>query len=465
MSLQEPRTTNEETEVSSYDREEEYRHAQQAGSEAVMVGRETLATVVRQGEQLQRAENMADDTEYKVDHTTRLLRGMTWSGWLANKFSKPLDSPEYRKTTENNKEKKTILKPLKVYASIPDSCVAASQSVQNYHLNLQVLEDCETEEQKGTCRLICNDMYRQANIKITKVLTGSKGNESNAQNSEGDEDKAKDFALQLKDDLSYLRQRQFVLQQISRGVATTTTTTKIDEKSKLFNNETSNRVVRAHMSVTDEITAQQEQHLNILSEQCQELGLLASNIGISAEQQTEIVDSLDTKNESLHFKMNIVNRKTEQLIKKKSWGTHKAVFSHYASIRHNASSCYLSLDPNNDSALVLSKVLNERCIFGIYKRRRFLGLQNKFNRKWVGQNLLGQFTCGATSFGNRQEWETGGDDDWSDTTLLIVSAGWGSGGYLLLDKTGAQQPFIGGGDFATKGQAPKWCISEFQDPR
>jgi len=191
-----------------YDRAEEYRRAQQAGSEAVTIGRETLTTVVQQGEQLQRAENLADDTEYKVDHATRLLRGMTWSGWLQNKFSKPLDSPEYRNNgnSTNEHENKSILRPVKVYESIPDSCLEPSQSVQNYHVNLQVLESCETEEQKGTCKLICNDMHRQANMKIAKLLNTFENIET------------KDFALQLKEDLSYLRQRQLVLQQqTSRG--------------------------------------------------------------------------------------------------------------------------------------------------------------------------------------------------------------------------------------------------------
>ena len=437
-----------------YDRAEEYRRAQQAGSEAVSIGRETLTTVVAQGEQLQRAENLADDTEYKVDHATRLLKGMTWSGWIQNKFSKPLESPEYRNNNTDENETKSILRPVKVYESVPDSCLEASQSVQNYHVNLQVLESCETEEQKGTCKLICNDMHRQANMKITKLLNTFEHIE------------AKDFALQLKDDLSYLRQRQLVLQQqTSRGVSTSTTTTNTD-KSKLFGTAGATKSTPTSMSITDEITAQQEQHLDILSEQCQELGLLASNISISAEQQAEIVDSLDSKNDTLNFKMNIMNRRTEQLLKNKSWGKHKSEFLHYASIKHIASGCYLSVDKNNDSTLVLSKVLNERCIFGLYKRRRFLGLQNKFHRNWAGQNILGQLNCGATSFGHRQEWEIEGDD-WSNTSLLLVSAGFGNGGYLLLNKDGkgVQQLVLGGGDIDTKGQAPRWCISEFEDPR
>ena len=459
MSLEsDTQMTQDVGEASTLNREEEYRRAQISGTEAIMVGRETLETVVRQGEQLQRAEHMADDTVYTAEYANRLLRGMTWSGWLANKFSKPITCPEYRnQNVEASQESKRILKPLKQYETVPEVCIDATQSVQNYHLNLQVLEDCETEEQKETCRLICDNMYRQAILKIAEILKESERNDNESSSEE--ENNYKDFASQLSEDLSCLRQRQFVLQQLSRGVSKTATSG--DQKAKLFDSN-AKKNEEQELSVSDKVIAQQEQHLNIMGDQIRELGYLASNISISAQQHAEMVDSLNTKSDDLYFKMNTMNRRTEQLIKNKSWGKHKSEFAYYASIRHLTSGRYLSVDANNDSTLVLSNALNERCIFGIYKRRRFLGLQNKFNRKWVGQNMFGQINCSASSFDRRQEWDTDGDD-WSDTTLLSVSAGWGAGGYLLFDEEGKGTPTIGGGDLATKTKAPKWCISEFHE--
>ena len=54
MSLEsDTQMTQDVGEASTLNREEEYRRAQISGTEAIMVGRETLETVVRQGEQLQ----------------------------------------------------------------------------------------------------------------------------------------------------------------------------------------------------------------------------------------------------------------------------------------------------------------------------------------------------------------------------------------------------------------------------
>jgi hypothetical protein len=140
----------------------------------------------------------------------------------------------------------------------------------------------------------------------------------------------------------------------------------------------------------------------------------------------------------------------------------KPEFVYYASIRHLPSGRYLSVAPNNDSTLILSTVFNERCIFGVWKRNHVFGLQNKYNRRWAGQNFLGQLSCNASTFGRREEWDA--DNDWSDTTLIIASASWGHGGYLLLgDDHGKDAlPVIGGGTLEDKKKAPRWCIAQFE---
>ena len=126
-----------------------------AAVESIMVGRETLEAAIHQGEQLQNAENLADETEYKLDRATRLLKGMTWAGWFANKFTDDVEPPEY-KTKPDIAERQG---PPRVYEDVPKSCLDIAQAVQNYYCNVDVLEECETDDQRETCKIICDNMY------------------------------------------------------------------------------------------------------------------------------------------------------------------------------------------------------------------------------------------------------------------------------------------------------------------
>ncbi|MGK3735293.1 MAG: hypothetical protein ACI90V_002133 [Bacillariaceae sp.] len=357
--MAEVKNDNETTE--SYNREEEYQRAQQAAVEAVMVGRETLEATIRQGEKLRNAENMADDTEYTLDKANRMLRGMTWSGFILNKFSRDVDPPEYNDDTINDTiNNKSVLGPPKVYEQVPDLYKAAAQSLQNYHANLQVLEDCETNEQKETCRLICDDMHRQVNKKITDastIISQQQNNENNNDNNNACKDTTHDeyFALQLQEDVSALRQRQLVLQHVQRGLVMTTgektdtSAPSVNDKVKLFNNVKHNDTTTDNgndnnITSNDIVTIQQDQHLDIINQQLQELGSLAGNLNISLHQQSEVIDSLDNKNDTLHFKTKTVNRRTERFIQDKSWTKPKAEFVRYACIRHQISGLYLSVE-------------------------------------------------------------------------------------------------------------------------
>mmetsp|Transcript_4664 Transcript_4664/g.13810 ORF Transcript_4664/g.13810 Transcript_4664/m.13810 type:complete len:379 (+) Transcript_4664:138-1274(+) len=67
--------------------------------EALDAGRRTLQTLEEQGEQLRKAELVADSNQYLVDRSARVVRGMTWGGWLRNQFTTlpaPKPPPERR---------------------------------------------------------------------------------------------------------------------------------------------------------------------------------------------------------------------------------------------------------------------------------------------------------------------------------------------------------------------------------
>ena len=81
----------------------EYMMAQRAASEAIITGRQTIETTMRQSEQLYHCSDMIDRQEYILKKSARILRGMTWSGWIANKFSKDVQVPDSALRIEKEK--------------------------------------------------------------------------------------------------------------------------------------------------------------------------------------------------------------------------------------------------------------------------------------------------------------------------------------------------------------------------
>jgi hypothetical protein len=449
--------TEQEKQQEVYNREEEYSSAQRAATEAIHVGRTTLETAVQQGEQLQNAENAADDTEYKLDRAARLLREMTWPGWLANKFSRDSEPPEYKNNNSNNSQNRNG--PPTVYENVPETVRQAAQAVQNYHANLLVLDACETEEQKETCVLICDNMLTVASKQI-KAL----------QHQNQLDDISLGFSKRLAKDLGTLRERQHNSQRYKGGSMTEITSNSkcnIDYKDKdkdnkiaLFGNahqqqQSSSLSYPAPQSPNDSVAFQQEEHLDSMALHLGELQSIAHNLNQSFEGQHTTLESLDTKSDSMLFKSRMVTRRTDRMIQKKSWVKDKPDFVSNVSFRHVKSGKYLAVSAN--FGLVLSAKFNETCIFGFWKRQGIFGLQSKYSKRWVGQNLLGNLACSSTAFGRREEWDA--DSDWSETPLLCSSAGWGNGGYILV-QTKDESLLIGGGGLEDKKRADLWCIAE-----
>ena len=424
-------------------REEEYLAAQRAGVEALHIGRATLTQAEQQGEQLDRANALADETDYKLDKATRVLRGMTWSGWVANMFSKSVGPPPEGTATAAGAHE-----PPDVYEGLPETCRVVAQLVQNYHANVKVLEACETEEQKATCRLICDDMFKAAMKGLDEL--------------QQQEPSVEAYALQLARDLEILRNRQISTQQRLRGFKVGLTTGGTDQRKELLPsspNATTTTAAAAAMRETDLMQQQQEQHLDTISQALGELGSIAQSLNQSMANQNETLGQLDTKSENILEKQNMVNRRTERLIQNKSWTPVKPTFHSSVSIRHVATGLYVAVLKNE---LFLTKTYHaETCVFGLWKRQgQIFGLKSEHSRKWVGQNVFGNLACSAGSFGRREEWEAA-NDDWTSTKLICASAGWGNGGYLLVRRKGFAL-LLGGNSAQDRENAAVWCIQQIQ---
>ena len=438
---------------------EEYLAAQRAGIEALHIGRATLTQAQQQGEQLDRAQTLADETDYKLQRAARVLRGMTWSGWVANMFSKSVGPPPPSSAGRHH----DVDEPPDVYEGLPAPCQETAQCIQNYHANVKVLEACETEEQKATCRIICDDMFRQAMKALDDLHHNASSNNNEMQG----------YALQFAKDLEILRNRQQTTQQRIREkdlMGTTTTTTATNAKDQLFASSSSSALPSASLTTTTTTTTspmaqhtlarqqEQDQHLNFISQTLGELGSIATTLNQSISQQTETLEQLDTKSDNIIEKQAMVNRRTERLIQNKSWTPVKPTFDRTVSIRHVKTGFYLAVRSTKGDLCLTPTFHAETCVFGLWKRQgQIFGLKNEFNRKWVGQGLLGGLTCTAGSFGRREEWEVSNNDNWQDTKLVCASAGWGNGGYLLVRRKDFAL-LLGSNTAQDREHAAVWCI-------
>ncbi|EQC36504.1 hypothetical protein SDRG_05956 [Saprolegnia diclina VS20] len=67
---------------------DKYRASLRLNAETVAISREVASALVMQSEQLDQTETALDVTQHVVEQANYVVRGMSWSGWLANKFAK-----------------------------------------------------------------------------------------------------------------------------------------------------------------------------------------------------------------------------------------------------------------------------------------------------------------------------------------------------------------------------------------
>lgn len=453
--------------------DEEYLSAQRAAYESILIGRATSEVVQQQGEQLNRAESLVDDTQYKLDRATRLLKGMTWSGWVGNMFSSlPQPAAKSPSNSQDHSHDLCGLPSLACLDQLPNSCADTVQAIRNYHANVTVLRDCETVEQKETCRQICDAMYDYTVQQMKKL--------SSEQNRQAD---IEAYVLQLQNDLEKIRKCQVEFQAqvcglpagiiVSSTVETSTPhscSANLDrEKEELFGRrpllESPPKV--ALSPTKTKLEQVQDEHLNVIAASLGELGHIAHSLSSGLDQQHKTIESLETKSDNVYETSKMVARRTDRLIQQKSWASSvKSVFFATVVIRHMETGKYLSV-LGNDLYLV-NRYSPISCLFDVYKRQgNVIGLKSRSNHRWMGQSFItGSLTCSSTTCSRREEWETDGSSNWTSPTsdtmttrLLCTSAGWGQGGYIQVHVSNNFAIKIAGMSAAEAKAAAQWTLS------
>ena len=473
-------------------REEEYLAAQRAAVESVYVGRATSEAVAHQGEQLKRADRLADDTQYSLDRAQRTLKGMTWGGMVSNWFTPNVKAPTYGSSNETHAG---LQHSLESYDVMPPDCQGTAQAIKNYHANVSVLLECETEEQKETCQQICDNMHLQAVSQLGLLKP------NNTQQMKHDK-KIEAYILQLESDLKQLRNQQLASQAQIRGLvealdsgfavsetgdAVLSSLEHNQQKEELFGRKPSTSSTNSPSPQTQPQASpikshqeqRQDQHLAVLSASLGELGHIATNLKEGLHQQSHLIDTLETKADNLNESSKRVARRTDRLIQSKSWTPAKPVFQGLFALRHVDTGKYLSVLQTD--VYLVNRYTPLQCAFGIHQRpqTRLVGLRCRGNGKWMGQAFLtGSLQCAATSMGRREEFEmdftdfkaslTAATETQSDasptktTRLLCASAGWGHGGYLQVHPSSLAIS-IGGSTVDDNRTAARFCLVPVQE--
>jgi len=422
---------------------ESYYDAQRAGAEAIDVGRATLEQASRQGEQLDRTESMADETQYTLDKAGRLLRGMTWSGWVANMFTHDVAMAPATGTARRRQRREPPL----VYDDRPESCRGVVQAVQNYHANVNVLTACETSEQRDTCRTICDVMYDGAVAQLEGLKSGPDGKQVVA------------YIVEFEQDLTILRERQKKCQQL-RGARVVTAPQLGAGESSEGGGLKQGPSPGSTQGIVDVVKQRQDEHLDVLAQNLDELGSIAGTLQEAVGHQNQTMNRLETKSETILEQSKRVTRRADRLIQSKRWSTARSEFVCRVSIRNIETGRYLAVV---QSDLYLVPRFSQACIFSMYKRTgqqaSLFGLRSKVSDKWVGQSLFGALCCSATSYGRREEFEADEKKNWAKTTLLCASAGFGAGGYLTVRQRD-NAVLIGSSGVEEKKKAALWCLEE-----
>jgi hypothetical protein len=398
-----------------------------------------------------------------VKRADRLVRGMTWRGWLLNKFTNDAKPPNKPNDTfkqdpnlimENNiqvpmKASNTFLPPIE---NIPDKLHASAYLIMNYEGNVKLLEQCDTYADYKLLSETCDQLKLQ--VRQSLQQTHLHPNHSNIM-------KLMQHSL---DNIEVLHSEN--LNKIGKKMKQPRIS--VDEsKSSIFNGN-SHEHDQKPWEKTSSLELQtrmkdQDEHLAILEQSIQELRHNGAVIGSSVEHQNRLLTNVNDGVDTLREDMNMVSRKAERQANRSKWMLPKAKVLRKVTIQHATSRKYLSIEPHNGNKLSLHATFHpEMSTFEIHGRPKshLIGFKNLCSNTFLGQSFFGAIVCNATRYGRNEEWELD-DDSMQNTKLLCASANGGSGGWIELD--GSTDTFtVKGHDRLSKQNATLWHITTIE---
>mmetsp|Transcript_2659 Transcript_2659/g.4140 ORF Transcript_2659/g.4140 Transcript_2659/m.4140 type:complete len:459 (+) Transcript_2659:176-1552(+) len=437
---------------------EERRQALKSAAEAKEIGRATLETLARQKESLERSEAIAEENIYIMDKSIRVLRGMTWSGWVANIFSKDVEPPEASGKHSKTADASSSFPQMCSERKFPKQVNAAVHAMNNYHCNVMILQQCcsglakqdthcDTKQLK-LCLQTCKDLHETAESVLDEVYL------------------IKKYSRDIDDVYIWLIEEMKKLVEIERKCETKMREIQSKGDQEIFHRTAlfgspSCKVSEIPAKITSseknlKVFAEQDVYLDAITSDIGELKCLGGALHESLSAQNDILNSIDKKSDEVSDKTKMASRRAGRINQKKTFKAVKPNFQSWMTIKYLPTNQYLT--QSSDGLVLTDRNCGDASVFGVYKRQGdAIGLQNKLTHKWLGMNIWGNIRCDGSSFGSREEWEID-DRDPSRTYLLCACANWGSGGWIIM--TPQKKLISVGSEIENKRKALLWSFTE-----
>ena len=365
--------------------------AQQSAAEAISLSRSSLSMAMAQGDQINHCNDLRLRNEYIVKKSERLVRGMTWRGWVKNLMSndiEPIEKPVKKSlsfrslgndlndvgtgeqvmndaatnrrfgNSHNDNNDEDDDEDDGAFQNVPSELFNQASLITNYKSNVRLLKQCQSKTDYEVCLDVCNALQKSTEqIFIQYAATVAQQQQQYPTRNTEQEEYLREWNHKLR--LKFQKTQDlhsslvFTKEELDSRFSTANydgtglTTTKNNNRShrnRNANTNNRNQLFHGHNhtqnsskgknSITKSIleTAnptkykEQEEHLDIMSNNIQELLHATTSINTVLEDQNATMDMLNDGTDDLVESTKMVSRKVDRMRYKSVSFNHECHF-------------------------------------------------------------------------------------------------------------------------------------------
>ena len=454
-----------------------------SAAEAVEVARATAQQAEAQSRQLHRADHLADEGRYVLDLSARTLRNLSWSGWVANRFTRNLRREDYVGPQQSAGPQRSAGIPppppsgggenSRPGVGVPPRYRDASDAVRSYRRHVALLAEggppvpAADGGRREAAEALCEELAARARAALREAgggggggggLEGNGGAYDRIEADLAEAERARALLFGGPAGGSRRRRRRPPSAAAAGGAAPAPAPAPAPAASSGGSGSGS---ASSRLRV-------QDAHLDALSSNLVELAGIGEALGTSFASQAVLVDALADKSDALAERTKEVRRRAERRAAAARWVRERPTLTGgWVTVRHAASGLYLRCESRGATvALGPPDPDGGGHVFGVWSRRgsAVVGLRGRRTRTYLGQSLLGYLVCSAARYGRAEEWELDGDASGpgGGVAILCVGANWGSGGWLEANPAAGTVQVGGSSGPAARKRAALWRVDQVE---